>query len=117
MAGVCFPLRYFKMKWEIVKNTVAREVFTMIQNGGCAPLILLDLVASDFEAAKGCHSHEISTKYAEQAYDKVMNWDIRCAGKLRELFPEYFPPSLRKGQLVCYVADNPNSDWGVEIKN
>lgn len=107
------------MKWEVVKLTVAREVFTRIQQCGGGDVVasmLVDLVASGFEVARGRHSHEIATAYADKAFKHVMAWDVRSVGRLRDLFPGFFPPSLRSGELVCYMADNANSDWMVEKK-
>lgn len=104
------------MKWEVIKREVARGVFTDITRGvgDTLGLILVDLLGSDFAAAKGRYSHEILEQYAEQARLRVMDWDVRCVGRLRELFPKHFPPSLQKGKLIAYLADNPNSDWMVE---
>lgn len=107
------------MRWEEVKKTVAREVFTRIQQC-CLPeiygAICRDLIASGFEVAKGRHSLEIATAYAEKARERIMDWDVRAVGRLRDLFPWAFPPSLRTGALICYMADNANCDWMVERK-
>jgi hypothetical protein len=104
------------MKWEVIKITVARGVFNQCLQclGDMPSLMLLDLVASDFAAARGRHSHEIATAYAEKAFERVMDWDVRCVGRLREIFPQHFPESLRTGRLACYMADNANCDWMVE---
>lgn len=115
------------MKWETVKDTVARGVFTEIQQ--CwgpvtLPLMLLDLVTSGFAVIRDiqkrenntAHGAAIATEYANKAWEVIMKWDLRAVGRLRELFPRYFPPSLRKGELVAYMADNENCDWMVECR-
>lgn len=105
------------MKWETVKDKVAREVYTAIIEGrdwNTMSIILMDLVGSSFEIHKGKTQHEVVKAYADKAWDIIQAWDVRCVSSLRELFPRCFPASLRTGGLVCYMADNENSDWMVE---
>ena len=97
------------MKWETVKSTVAREAFTQVQtNWAHWANILTDLVASDFAAKRGHPDHTLITDYANAVYERIMNWDIRLVGKLRELFPHQFPKSLSNGELVCEYDENCN---------
>lgn len=107
------------MKWDTIKERVGAEIFTAIRESRINTItstILIDMVNSNFEALRGRRIHEVPELYAEKAYDIVMNWDIRCVGRLRELFPWAFPPSLSKGDLIAYQVDNGNSDWVVERK-
>ena len=45
----------------------------------------------------------------------ISDWDVRQAGKLIELFPDCVPASYRTKKLTCFVADNKNGDWMVEV--
>ena len=105
------------MKWETVKTTVGREVRTAILNGQANDLILVDLIGSDFAAMKGtagaagCSHHAVTKLYADKAWEVIQNWDIRCVGKLRELFPAMFPKSLGTGPLVADMDES--GDWVV----
>ena len=96
------------MKWETLKDTVAREVRFSVVQGKTAVrgLILTDLVVTDFEAARGRTNSEICTACGDKAWDIIQSWDIRAVGRLRDLFPECFPPSLRKGVLQCDFTDD-----------
>lgn len=66
--------------------------------------VLADVVGSDFAALKSAKTSgkHVLTTYAGKAYERVMEWDVRRVGKLRELFPQHFPPSLRTGDLVAF---------------
>lgn len=53
---------------------------------------------------------------AREAGLKLINdWDVRMVGKLIELFPGCVPRQYVGKQLTCYVADNENCDWMVEV--
>lgn len=103
------------MKWETLKHQVACEVRqSIIKCWGIYPFeILCDIVSCNFETLKGKVSEEVLTSYADKAYERIMEWDIRCVGKLRELFPSNFPHSLRKGALK--IDQNEKGDWIVYI--
>lgn len=45
----------------------------------------------------------------------IRNWDVRSVSKLIELFPDSAPARMRDAQLNCYMADNEDSDWMVEV--
>lgn len=105
------------MTWKKIQETVCTGLHADIiecRNPATVTAMLQDLIASNFEAMKGVKRHEETYAYAEKACEIVMKWDVRCVIKLRELFPQHFPPSLSKGQLLCYMADNKNADWMVE---
>lgn len=107
------------MKWETVKRRVVDEVCTMVIEGRAfQENILLDMVASDFAAVKQLPPKdrwhgEIRKAYADKVRERIDNWDIRCAGRLRDLFDGAFPPSLRKGELRADI--NERGDWVVEL--
>ena len=105
------------MKWEKVKKFVASNVYNVIIQGrdweNTCPIILIDLINSsvDLNSLKSGSllSDRIFQTYADYAVDIIMNWDIRCASKLRDLFG--FPPSLNKGILVAEYDED--GDWAI----
>lgn len=97
------------MKYENVLLSVSREVRIEILRGG-----------NDYHAALAATFDSIAERrpfrksleaLADQAETIILNWDIRRVGKLRELFPHYFPKSLQNKELICdYDA---NGNWAV----
>ena len=107
------------MKWETIKKRVASGVRKMILTcpGTFPEEVVRDLIGSDFAALKrGIPIHDINQVYAEAAYDRIMEWDIRGIGKLRDLFPRFFPGTLQRSELRCYIMDDPDGTWMVEAK-
>ena len=97
------PIIVINMKYETIKKQVARNVYTQVfQCGAGWNEILVDLI--HFE--KPIPPRQAIKDCANLAYDRIMNWDIRCIGKLRELFPDYFPKSLLKGDLILEYGEN-----------
>jgi hypothetical protein len=100
------------MKWDLVLKTVAGSCYEMITQARSWEVeanILLDLIACDFQmpaevkdrAGRGLASgHNLREVYAEKVVERILRWDIRCAEKLREIFPGHFPAGLRSGTLV-----------------
>lgn len=79
-----------------------------------------DLIA---QSAKGDSKHSawnrVLLKAREASMDIINHWDVRKVAKLLELFPQA-APTLAKGvakgkALTCYMADNENADWMVEL--
>ena len=73
-------------------------------------------------AAKSVNSPRIDVAWRqtvlrarEAGLQLIDNWDVRQVGKLIELFPDCVPAKYRGKQLTCYMADNEESDWMVEI--
>lgn len=95
------------MKYEQVKERVARGVYTQVlelRDQNAATYALMDAVAER-------RPHRASLQvFADKCYEIIMAWDVRCVGKLRELFPGYFPPSLKGPLEAGYDADG---DWAV----
>ena len=95
------------MKWEKVKKEVGGWVYSNIAEGRdweTLSVILLDKCLTG--QSKKCHSHDTFREYAEFAYQVIQNWDIRAAGRLRDIFPHYFPSNLKKGNLTCFLGEN-----------
>jgi len=98
------------MKYDKVKEHIGRELYSTIIGGhdvNILATILLDKCLSG--RPKKAHSYETFKEYADFAWEVVQNWDIRCIGRLREIFPNYFPKTLQKGKLVAEYDDN--GDW------
>lgn len=104
------------MKWNKIKDTVARGVYTQIKDCrsyDTMAVILIDKCLGLGAKPKLCSNlhNEVFKEYADKAWDVVQNWDVRCVGRLRDLFPQHFPPSLLKGNLVaCYDQDG---EWSI----
>lgn len=106
------------MKWETIKKTVARGMYThtLCCESGILAYMLIDLLGSNFDPIRMLPEGErsacnVSKLYADRVYDRIMAWDIRMVGRLRELFGGYFPPSLREGPLVAGYDEKGN--WEV----
>jgi len=107
------------MLWSKIKQRVKEDLRGQITciNPPFAERILIDLIGTDWEAAKGATREQMVAKYADAACAVIDKWDIRAIGKLRELFPGFFPPSLQKGDLIAEYADTDPSDWNVFVKS
>jgi hypothetical protein len=103
------------MKFETIKKKVAQGVYTNIiemRDWNTMATILIDKMLSG--KPKPIRHYETSKEYADFAWTVIDNWDVRMVGKLRELFPQHFPPTLLKGDLICdYDVDG---DWAVYKK-
>lgn len=98
------------MKWDNLKRDVAGYVYQVInevRTADSGARILTDLISCDFDSIRGQvnHTHDIARIYAQKAHDVVMAWDVRLVGKLRDAFPDGFPPGLRNGRLGCELTD------------
>ena len=102
------------MNWEKLKEDVAGQVYSHVLDGGQGQeQILIDLIASDYEAIRGSggQAHEIRQRYADKAYEVVTAWDVRGAPRLRDLFPGYWPKSLLSGRLMAEIGDKGWEIW------
>lgn len=106
------------MIWDTLKKRLAAEIATKtLYSSENAALVLTDLATSNFEAMRnrgkvGDSWRHVLFDYRDAVYGQVMAWDIRCVGRLRDVFPDAFPRSLRKGTLTCYMDDK--ARWCVE---
>lgn len=109
------------MKFEHILRVVARGVRSELEqcnNYDALLLIVRDMMISGFEGLRGVSAwnHGSIEPYIKKVEEEILACDVRKVGWLRRLFPNHFPAKLRHGELVCYVANNPNSDWMVELK-
>ncbi len=118
------------MKWETLKQRVANEVRGSIHGNphlaglnrvhiGDQMLVCIGAILSGeihkMRQDSGSSNLQYSTAkaLADAAYLRVMAWDVRCVGTLRELFPQHFPKTLLKGPLVAFIEDE-SDEWVVE---
>lgn len=73
---------------------------------------LADAAKSD---AKGSAWNRVVLRAREAGLELIENWDVRQVRKLIELFPECVPAKFRGKQLTCFMADNEDCDWMVEV--
>jgi hypothetical protein len=98
------------MKWESIKLQVIQYMVPRLRAGIDIKQVTAILAHSlshnvDFRTA---------SKEVEDAAVKVVdNWDIRGAERLRDIFPEAFPKSLREGKLKAYMRDS-DAEWVIE---
>jgi hypothetical protein len=97
-------------RWDKLQKRIGAELYSsIIENRGN----VMPQVAACFDAmAERRPPRESLKALAERVYQTIMHWDIRQVGKLRGLFPEYFPKSLRTGHLDCYIDEHEN--WVIE---
>jgi hypothetical protein len=99
------------MKYQALLRQVSINVREQILRGGgdiryeAAAAALFDAIAEkrNFNTSLAAISEKVS--------DIIEAWDIRCISRLRNLFPEAFPKTLRKGKL--YAEYDENADWCV----
>ena len=94
---------------------VAQGVYTGIIEGrdwNTMVTILVDKMLG--ENPQTNRRYETFKEYADFAWSIIENWDVRMVGRLRDLFPQHFPHSLRKGQLVCEYDEQ--GDWAVYVR-
>lgn len=102
------------MKYEALKARVAGDVYAAVAHNrspGSNPSLGMDAAAAAlFDSIAERRPFEASRReLAEKCLHVVMAWDVRMVGKLRELFPDSFPPTLRTGSLVAVLDDA--GDW------
>lgn len=75
-----------------------------------------DLLAANATSdGKDSAWNQVLLRAREAGLQLIDNWDVRQVGKLIELFPGCVPAKYRAKQLTCYMADNENCDWMVEV--
>lgn len=102
------------MKYETLKENVARDVYAAIAHGRAPhsnPSLSMEACAAVmFDAIAERRPFDVSRKaLAEKCLAIVLAWDVRMVGKLRELFPDSFPRNLKTGVMVCDYDDA--GDW------
>lgn len=69
----------------------------------------------DDKKSWGTAWNQVVLRARETGLNLIDKWDVRRVGKLIELFPECVPAKMRNRQLNCFIADNADGDWMVEV--
>lgn len=99
------------MKYDKLKKQVAGVVCSSIhqmRHDEANIAALLDCVAEKRKFYTSLNALEALVR------ERILAWDIRLVGKLRDLFPGAFPKTLRKGLLICDYSEQ--GDWCVTIQ-
>jgi hypothetical protein len=92
--------------WEKVKTSACKLATKRIIGplGVCIPdAAIMDAIS------KRQTLHQSIDELVSSVHNTIMSWDVRCAPKLRELFPNAFPVGLRSGNLSAFM--NEAGDW------
>jgi len=66
-------------------------------------------------AKEGDPWRQMLLRAREEGIKVIGAWDVRCIGRLIDLFPESVPKQYRNAAITCHVADDENSTWTVEF--
>lgn len=97
------------VKWETIKAKAVLEAnaFTFGRTGYIFPAeAMLDAIAerrslwSSVDALRALIAK------------RILAWDVRACSRLRELFPQAFPPGLRHGPLTAFLDEA--GDWVID---
>lgn len=73
------------------------------------------LALSAKQDSKGSAWNRVVLRAREAGLQLIDGWDVRQVGKLIELFPTAVPARMRNKPLTCYMADNEDCDWMVDV--
>lgn len=114
------------MKWETIKRSVAAELhhrldLMVITGSGEPHLELVKLIRdlndglpipAKIQKLLDAH-HTLGRALIKAAHDEVDRivpaWDIRSAGRLRQIAPEAFPKGMRSGRMNADLDEK--GDW------
>ena len=112
-------------KWEALKQRIASENSTKIRMGMNKEASLAALMAGVLGEPSGTPTDNTwptgsersvrntwanrLVELADMVYGRIMQWDIRCAGKLLECFPDYLPKTTRGIAPVAEMDEK--GDW------
>jgi hypothetical protein len=65
------------------------------------------------KAGKHRPATKILKEWEDYGVGLIDRWDVRCVGKLIELFPSCVPAHWQGKRLVAEIMDNENCDWVV----
>jgi len=107
------------MKFEVIKRKAIDEYHNRVgflQEGtfGSEGTPFLALVGQIEQYNSSGHFRPATQILDEwQAYGQriIEAWDVRCVGKLIELFPSCIPAHWKGRKLKAAMADNENCDW------
>ena len=101
-------------KWEALKARIARDQYSKVRSafdfeaGTAALLAVLGKVEKGVSLRENW-AHRLQ-ELADEVYDRIMRWDVRCAGKLFEVFPGYLPKNHEGRSFQAELLDNEAGD-------
>ena len=111
------------MKWESLRNRVARFVDGIFMESGNKTASGIDDRDAAIAACMSCLQKSTTDwqgeydELREICHRRVMAWDVRMVGALRDAFPDAFPKRLKTGRLVAYMDDTADADWVVDVQS
>ena len=107
-------------KWDALKQRLARDQYTKmlscsgVDKPGSAALVAMVGAMVSGTLPKGQTLRQTWNDYlqvlAGEVYDLIMRWDVRCAGKLLELFPGCIPKNHQGRPFKAELLDNEAGD-------
>lgn len=110
------------MTWETIKRKAIQEFISrvgganqgLIGLGDSSPfLALLAQIERYTNTGSFKPATEILREWQDWGIHAIENWDVRCVGKLIELFPSCVPTHWHGRKLECWIEDNENCEWMV----
>jgi hypothetical protein len=67
------------------------------------------------QAKEGDAWRQMLLRAREEGIKVIEAWDVRCIGRLIDLFPDSVPKQYRDAAMTCYMADDADSTWMVDF--
>jgi len=100
-------------KWEPLRKRIACDLFHRVMSpdadAGVAALLASVFGRGEGEPWKKTWFSRLE-ELANEARDRVMKWDVRLAGRLLELFPEYIPKKYQGKSLTADLVTTRSGD-------
>ena len=105
-------------KWEALKERIAAEQYSRVlyrPDYEAAAVSMISTLFSTAEAGPWKEKwRERLAELADEVHNRIRCWDVRCAGKLLELFPGYLPKKQQGLPFRVELVDNEagtDCDW------
>lgn len=110
-----------ELKFETIKRKALEEYYNRVgslKHGifgseGAPFLALVGQIEQLNSTGKSRPATDILEEWQDYGQKIIEEWDVRCVGKLAELFPSCVPAYWKGQRLLAYMADNENCDWMV----
>lgn len=97
------------MKYETIKAKAIDELRGAVSIGSQWPSDALFL-ALQGAVEQRRNPRELAAEWTEEAVKIIKQWDVRCVGKLVELFPACIPKRFHGLAMRAEMADNEDAD-------
>jgi len=108
-----------EMRFDHIKRRAQEEFYNTVSRGillnSAAFLALIGQIEEQAGTGHFRPATKILDEWAEYGVRLIDKWDVRCAGKLIELFPSCVPAHWKGRRLTAWMADNTNCDWMVGL--